>query len=366
MDSLIEPTPPIPTSSAYPTQIFADGGGDNVVSDSDDECFKDEVDAEDTTGGTVGGETEEREEEEQEEFGLLSFATFTTHEEMLRDVETSVNVPRQQDVKASASPANIRPQEWGEEWREEEGRPDPLTSSISIVSTPLYSQGSLSSASSPKPHHRFSLPHLVMPREDYDVHYSSSYNSHGFYNSVEVEIDPFAKEFQASLATGHADGATNATATSSLNRSHFSTSAKEIPEKAFQDDNFLNYIKGLDHEVELKDYITFQMRVIGDKLEEKYAQELNQAIDDVFYEVVKENLTWKTFSSASSELIESTGIRDGLMLIPCFARQLIEIVPSLGSRLGHFTEVMLDAHASSSVLGMSRLVSQNLCFSHSI
>lgn len=198
------------------------------------------------------------------------------------------------------------------------------------------------------------------------MHYSSSYNSHGFYNSVEVEIDPFAKEFQASLATGHADGATNATATSSLNRSHFSTSAKEIPEKAFQDDNFLNYIKGLDHEVELKDYITFQMRVIGDKLEEKYAQELNQAIDDVFYEVVKENLTWKTFSSASSELIESTGIRDGLMLIPCFARQLIEIVPSLGSRLGHFTEVMLDAHASSSVLGMSRLVSQNLCFSHSI
>lgn len=151
MDSLIEPTPPVPTSSAYPTQIFADGGGDNVVSDSDDECFKDEVDAEDATGGTVGGETEEREEEEQEEFGLLSFATFTTHEEMLRDVETSVSVPRQQDVKASASPANIRPQEWGEEWREEEGRPDPLTSSISIVSTPLYSQGSLNSASSPKP-----------------------------------------------------------------------------------------------------------------------------------------------------------------------------------------------------------------------
>ena len=43
--------------------------------------------------------------------------------------------------------------------------------------------------------------------------------------------------------------------------------------------------------------------MIGDQIDEKYDQQLNQAFDAIIYEVVKNNITWKSFSRISKELM---------------------------------------------------------------
>jgi hypothetical protein len=134
---------------------------------------------------------------------------------------------------------------------------------------------------------------------------------------------------------------------------------KEIPKRAFQDPRFLDYISHLDHEPVLQDYITFKMAIIGDLIEEKYADKLNQAMDEVFMELVKKQfVSWHTFRHVSKRLlVEGKKIQDGIMLIPCFARQLMDYVPGFSSTIGQYTEQVLEKYAADNILGMGGWVS---------
>lgn len=256
-----------------------------------------------------------------------------------------------------------------------------LTSSV--VSSALPSQVSLSSDPSPPVHNSSHSPQLSLSLSmsvgDLDAHliqsasHSWHHPPHGFYSSMEVEIDPFAKEFRAGLmCDGDAAAPPLSNSTSCRKPSdHFfssmpappSTYKKTIPKKAFQDQNFMEFIKTLGRKPEVQDYITYRMRVIGDHIEERYADKLNQAWDEVFFELVKENLSWKTFSKISRKLLlQGTRVQDGVMLIPTFARQLMEFVPNLNSTIGQYTEDVLDTYASDNILGMGGWVSQQITY----
>lgn len=205
--------------------------------------------------------------------------------------------------------------------------------------------------------------------------------THGTYGTIEVEIDPFSREFKLGPRSDDGDikysfpiarkssKCTRRSPQASISRQLSDTlfspipltiecGQNRIPSKAFQDPDFLLYVKQLGCEPEVSDYITYKMRVIGDRIEKRYSKELNQAMDDVFYELLKQNLSWSTFSSVSRRLlVGGARIQDGILLVPCFARRLMDMVPHLDNTIGYFTEKILDNYASDSILGMGGWVS---------
>ncbi len=225
-------------------------------------------------------------------------------------------------------------------------------------------------------HHPSPSLSINIPYESYrSCGASSRFTPHGFYSTVEVDVDPFAREFRdgvksstsssASSLKGSSESSSKPSHSRQLSEVFFSplpvtitNSKKKIPSKAFKDRNFLRYISSLDHEPGVSDYITYKVGVIGDRLEEQYADDLSAAVDEVFYELVKEKLSLNTFVNVSRRLLlQGARLQDGILLIPCFARQLIDYVPHLGSLIGSYTESVLDSYASDSILGMGGWVS---------
>lgn len=307
---------------------------------------------------------------------------------------------------------NVMSQSSIEAEKEEEEGPSGLVREDSSASTSEPSQVFMSSSSSLDSHsyahslsERFSSPQLSLSNSSNDISYfplSSSAHSrttpHGTYTTVEVnplsasisarptphgtyntvEINPFAVEFQEGLClhrppsasrrtVGHAlDSDSHGSLSRHISEVHPSPSplragsnqgAGTIPSKAFKDPKFLEYISHLDHPPVLSDYITYRVGFIGDQIEQKYKPQLNMALDEVFYEVLKKSLSWQTFRDVSSKLLVLGGIQDGVMLIPCFARQVVHFVPDLRDTVGRYTERVMDTFASDTILGMGGWVS---------
>ena len=104
------------------------------------------------------------------------------------------------------------------------------------------------------------------------------------------------------------------------------------------------------------------MDKIGDLIEERYAEKLNQALDEVFVELVKQEfVSLSTFIHVSKQLLlKGRKMQDGIFLIPTFARQLLDFVPQLGGTIKHYTQIVLDTYASDRVLGMGGWVSLSM------
>ena len=204
---------------------------------------------------------------------------------------------------------------------------------------------------------------------------------HGTYGKVDMDFNPFASEFQKgprpedaiskvphfSSINGLSASRPPSASCKGLQRSGSLFSpiprlsphcSDDIPSKAFQDLGFLQFVKELDREPVLSDYITYRMRVIGDEIEKKYSRELNQAMDEVFYEVVKHSLSWSTFKAVSTKLlVGGARIQDSILLVPCFARRLVDVVPQMGGRIADYTEEVLENYTTGSIFGMGGWVS---------
>ena len=133
---------------------------------------------------------------------------------------------------------------------------------------------------------------------------------------------------------------------------------RQIPSTAYENPKFLEYIKRLNRQENIEDYIAYKIAVIGDQIEIQYRDKLDMAVEEVFYEVVKESLTWKTFSSVATKLqLQATRVQDSVMLIPAFARQLRDKMPNFGTAIGKYTTTMLDNYASEQIMDMGGWVS---------
>ena len=270
------------------------------------------------------------------------------------------------------------------------------------------------------PHYKryFSSPHLstdasfdgghhvvpLHPSTLFTTH--TCHTPHGYYNTAVVEVNPFSVEFdqgveekslqEAKILTKtvshsrqtslqHTDSVQNGsfeTFETSFNSQETSLTqlsvnktyganvltpkpaepGSQIPAQAFKDPKFLEFIKTLNHEPNRADYICYQLRVIGDGIDVKYDKKLNGALDDIFMEAVKNNVSWETFSSISKRLLlEGQRIQDGIFMITCFGRRLAEMTPQLGDRVTGFTHRVLDTYASDFIWNSGGWVSVCVC-----
>lgn len=248
------------------------------------------------------------------------------------------------------------------------------------------SEGSPESEESSSLHLSQSSPHLSQGMTSMLGRSQSGRNTgparHGTYGKVEVEINPFASEFKkgvrpedsvsklpqfTSVNTFSSSRPSSASRKLNMSYNMFSpmsctspldSGRTAIPMKAFNDPGFLAFMEEMGKEPEVSDYVLYKMRVIGDEIEKRYSEELNQAMDEVFFEVVKHSLSWHTFKSVSRKLlVYGTRIQDSILLVPCFARRLVDVMPQMGGRIVDYTEEVLDSYASDSILGMGGWVS---------
>ena len=76
-----------------------------------------------------------------------------------------------------------------------------------------------------------------------------------------------------------------------------------LPSHLLEDPNFRDYVSRLNRKPNKSNYILYKIAMIGDQIDKKYDQQLNQALDVIIYEVVKNNVTWKSFSHVSKKLM---------------------------------------------------------------
>ena len=140
----------------------------------------------------------------------------------------------------------------------------------------------------------------------------------------------------------------------------------DIPSHAFRDPSFLQFISKLDHKPTKSDYISYKLRTIGDQIDKQYDNQLNRALDDLFWETIKtpaalhslSAVSWESFSNASKHLlVEGQRVQDSIFLITCFGRRLTEMLPNVGDRVNEFTNLVVDAYASDFLLSIGGWVS---------
>ena len=139
---------------------------------------------------------------------------------------------------------------------------------------------------------------------------------HGYY-SYEAEVNPFSVEFQEALKENQGQkqermvGPPNKCGTAAFSSQQTSTStsrrepsqALNLPPHVFDDPGFRVFSAELDHEPTRSDYISYKIALIGDAIDAKYDTQLNQALDALFTEVLKNTITWDSFSRAAKKLM---------------------------------------------------------------
>lgn len=176
----------------------------------------------------------------------------------------------------------------------------------------------------------------------------------GYYTPMNVEVNPFSfsneepKKKKRVVADHDASATTEAVST-----------PREIPAQAFQNPRFVQYAKSLGREPRLEDYVTFTLCKIGDSIDRKYDTQLNQALDEAFMEIIKDKLSWGTFKAISKKLMfEGQHVQDGIFMIPCFGRRLMEAVPQWGGVINEYTHQVVNDYAADILLSLGGWVSE--------
>ena len=91
--------------------------------------------------------------------------------------------------------------------------------------------------------------------------------------------------------------------------------------------------------------------MIGDQIDKKYDQQLNQALDDIIYEVMTNNVSWKSFRCMSQKLmVQGQQMQDEIFMIQCFARRLLECIPNMRDTIASYTEMVVDNYTADLIL----------------
>ena len=101
------------------------------------------------------------------------------------------------------------------------------------------------------------------------------------------------------------------------------------------------------------DYTLYKIAMIGDQIDQKYDQQLNQALDAIIYEVMKENVSWQSFRKVSQKLmLQGQHMQDGILMIPCFTHRLLECVPNMRDTIADYTQMVMDNYATDLILNV--------------
>ncbi len=213
-----------------------------------------------------------------------------------------------------------------------------------FISSPQFSLSSANSASSTP------LPSFHNPC-----------TPHGSYHVVDPEENPFAAQFMAAMeeriATTMKTQGSQENGLRQSSASTVSSNQDHLPASALNDPGFMEYAARLDCQLKRSDYISYKIALIGDRIDQKYDQQLTQAFEEVFTEVWKSSISWESFSFASRRLLlQGRKVGDGIFMIPCFGRRILEGFPHMKDTVARFTQQVLETYAGDWILESGGLV----------
>ena len=138
---------------------------------------------------------------------------------------------------------------------------------------------------------------------------------------------------------------------------------KGIPPSAYDDPSFRQYLKTLSHPPTYDDYISYRvvrrLVVIGDNIEVRYKDKINNALDNIYMDMMKKTFSFKNFSAIANRLLlESKRMQDRVFMIPLLARRLKEeVTPQMASAVGNYTEMFMDNFVTKYLMSMGGWVS---------
>ena len=199
----------------------------------------------------------------------------------------------------------------------------------------------------------FSSPQMSFVASESELQLIASHHSlhtgtpHGYYQ----QSNPFQVEFAEALKgkeVGELGGTTDEEGLSDQ-----SEVLEELPPHLLEDPSFRDYVSKLGWIPKKSDYISYKIAMIGDQIDQKYDQQLNQALDAIIYEVMKENVSWQSFRKVSQKLmLQGQHMQDGILMIPCFARRLLECVPNMRDTIADYTQMVMDNYATDMILNV--------------
>ena len=142
-------------------------------------------------------------------------------------------------------------------------------------------------------------------------------------------------------------------ATSSDHPLSNSNKAKCLPSCAFDDPDFVECCKGLDHKPTHDDYVTNKLLIISDMTEEKYGKDIENAIREAFTIALKDKFSYIDFARISHRLaLQAKYIQEQAFLITCLGRQLYEKLPDLQGTISTYTAKAIEEMATEFLLGL--------------
>ena len=138
---------------------------------------------------------------------------------------------------------------------------------------------------------------------------------------------------------------------------------KTIPPSAYDDPAFRKYLKTVSHPPTYDDYLSFRvvrrLVVIGDDIEVRYKDKINNALDNIYMDIMKKTFSFENFSMIANRLLlESRRMQDRVFMIPLLARRLKEeVTPQMASAVGNYTEMFMDNFVTKYLMSMGGWVS---------
>ena len=171
-----------------------------------------------------------------------------------------------------------------------------------------------------------------------------------YYTPISPRVDkvmgtyatnPFARDFDRALQEQASSGPTPQNPTPSVTRSN-----TQLPDDIMSDEGFLEFLQMNDAKPSRSMYITYQIQLISEKIDSKYGMHLNQALDAIIPEIIANSVSWENFSAVCRSLLfKGEGFKDGLFIVPAFAKRLLGFLPGMRDVITEYTEAVLEEYA---------------------
>ena len=113
------------------------------------------------------------------------------------------------------------------------------------------------------------------------------------------------------------------------------------------DPDFIDYMRRTGMQPVESTYISYKISSMGDKIDEKYADQLSRALASVLTDTVETKISYSSFHKAAQKLIvEGSNTVDRLFMLACFGRRVFEGAPELHNMVKSYTDTVMEEWVS--------------------
>ena len=171
-----------------------------------------------------------------------------------------------------------------------------------------------------------------------------------YYTPISPRVDkvtgtyatnPFARDFDRALQEQASSGPTPRNPAPFVTRSN-----TQLPDDIMSDEGFLEFLQMNDAKPSRSMYITYQIQLISEKIDSKYGQHLNQALDAIIPQIIANSVSLENFSAVCRSLLfKGEGFKDGLFMVPAFGKRLLGFLPGMRDVITEYTQAVLEEYA---------------------